>query len=343
MPVGPHGRPALDPCGAVQVRITLAPSEVTDDSSAMLGRACRIWRSSTLVQRYRDPAKRQRAFRRDVGLLDSTLGTLVVKTPDRSMDLMRNRAPVPDDACSYLGTLSVLPVERRLRVPRPASGRARAARVAPHPGSRAPASIGVAAVRGIDVQHGWHEPPPGVRTRCSDDRLWLPFATLQYVGATADDGVLDELVTFLEGRPLNPGEDEAYEQPAPSHERASLYEHCVRAVALNMETGAHGLPLMGTCDWNDGMNLVGHEGKGESVWLGWFLLTILPPLADLAAARGDLDRAETYRRHASRLAVAIEQPGTGLGTAARTSTMERRWDRARTMNAASTPSPSPGR
>jgi cyclic beta-1,2-glucan synthetase len=135
--------------------------------------------------------------------------------------------------------------------------------------------------------------------------------TLQYVGATADDGILDEQVPFLEGRGLNPGEDEAYEQPAVSHEHASLYEHCVRAVALNLETGVHGLPLIGTCDWNDGMNLVGHQGQGESVWLGWFLLSLLPPLADLAAARGDLDRAESYRRHASRLVVAVEQAWDG--------------------------------
>jgi cyclic beta-1,2-glucan synthetase len=137
------------------------------------------------------------------------------------------------------------------------------------------------------------------------------YAALQYVGATAEDGVLDEMVPFLAGRVLHPHEHEAYEHPSTSPESASLYEHCVRAIEVSLGTGVHGLPLMGTGDWNDGMSLVGAGGQGESVWLGWFLVSILRPFADLAEARGDGPRAARYRGHASALAIAIEHAWDG--------------------------------
>jgi cyclic beta-1,2-glucan synthetase len=123
--------------------------------------------------------------------------------------------------------------------------------------------------------------------------------------------VLDEAVPFLTGRILNPWEHEAYEQPGISSESATLYEHCARAIDISLATGAHGLPLMGTGDWNDGMNLVGAEGKGESVWLGWFLVSILRPFADLAEQRGDAARASTYRAAATALIAAVEEAWDG--------------------------------
>ncbi len=131
------------------------------------------------------------------------------------------------------------------------------------------------------------------------------------MSATADTGVLDEMIPFLEGRILKPDEHEIYERPTVSRQIDTLYEHCVRAIALNLTTGDHGLPLMGTGDWNDGMNLVGSEGKGESVWLAWFLLSLLRRFADVAASRGETDRADTYRRHAAALEAAIAESWDG--------------------------------
>ncbi|MBH8436219.1 hypothetical protein I8Q59_21130, partial [Acinetobacter baumannii] len=127
-----------------------------------------------------------------------------------------------------------------------------------------------------DVQHWWHPPQGnGVRTRCSDDYLWLPLAMCHYLDATGDESILTKQVGYLEARQLAPGEESAYEQPAQSAVRESLYQHGARALKHGLTFGEHGLPLMGAGDWNDGVNRVGLEGRGESVWLGFFLFSIL--------------------------------------------------------------------
>ena len=301
-----------DPCAAIRIHVELRPSE-GQVVIGLLGDVADATQVPVLVERYRRLEAVDEALREVRGFWDDLLGTITVRTPDRAMDLLLNRWLLYQTlACRIWGRSAFyqssgafgfrdqLQDTLALLIAAPAIPRAHLL----HAASRQ-------FIEG-DVQHWWHEPGgQGVRTRFSDDRLWLPYAALQYVTSTGDAAVLDEQAPFLSGRLLNPGEHEAYELPEVTAEQASLYEHCVRAIEISLATGAHGLPLMGTGDWNDGMSLVGADGKGESVWLGWFLIAILRPFADLAQSRGDAARAARYRAAATTLATAVEAAWDG--------------------------------
>jgi cyclic beta-1,2-glucan synthetase len=298
---------ALDPCGAIQVHVTLEPGEERT-ILGMLGEAQDLEAVSSLVRRCRAPQGIAAAFEDVQRFWDGLLGTVQVSTPNRSMDLMLNRWLLYQSlACRIWGRSAFYQSSGAFGFRDQLQDVLALLFAAPH---LARQHILHAASRQFvegDVQHWWHEPGgQGVRTKFSDDRLWLVYATLHYVSSTGDASILDESVPFLDGRVLKPDEHEAYERPTVSAQRASLYEHCVRAVALNLAVGDHGLPLMGIGDWNDGMNLVGAAGKGESVWLGWFFLSLLRPFADVADARGEKERAASYRAHAGALTAALD-------------------------------------
>jgi cellobiose phosphorylase len=158
-----------------------------------------------------------------------------------------------------------------------------------------------------DVQHWWHPPTGrGVRTHCSDDYLWLPLAASRYVKSSGDTGILDETEYYLKGRPVKPEDDSHYDLPGRSNKKVTLYDHCRQSLIQGLKFGIHGLPLMGTCDWNDGMNMVGNQGKGESVWLAFFLYEVLMRFNEITVIRGDEELGEYCRTEADKIRRNIE-------------------------------------
>ena len=299
----------LDPCSVLQAPVELAPGG-TAEVVFLLGDAATVADAQAMVARYR-AADLDAVLGEVVSHWDEVLGTVQVKTPDRSMDIMLNRWMLYQalvcrvwarsafyQASGAYGFRDQIQDGMALAAARPALTRAHLLHAA-----------GRQFVEG-DFQHWWLPPTgQGVRTRISDDKVWLAHAAAHYVESTGDAAVLDEIVPFLEGQALRPGEHDAYFLPRLSEESASLFEHCARGLEQSFAAGKHGLPLIGTGDWNDGMNRVGEHGKGESVWLGWFLHATLTAFAPLAAARGEVARAARWRAHAAALLNALEQDG----------------------------------
>jgi cyclic beta-1,2-glucan synthetase len=320
----------LDPCAALKTMIELEPNGRVE-IVFLLGQGNDRAHAGELVQRYR-ATDIITVFTQMKQSWAQVLDKVQVKTPDREIDLMLNgwllyqtlSCRIWARAAFYqvggaFGFRDQLQDSMALVVARPDLTRAHLL----HAASRQFAEG--------DVQHWWHPPTGrGVRTHFSDDRVWLPYVASHYIKVSGDAGVLDEELPFLEGPQLEPEQEDAYFEPTPSQQQATLFEHCARAIDISLKTGTHGLPLMGSGDWNDGMNRVGIQGKGESVWMAWFLLATLSEFVGIAEARGDHERASRWREYASQLKTAVEaeawdgawyrrayfDDGTPLGSAA---------------------------
>ena len=299
----------FDPCCAMQSSLTLEPG-ASDEITILLGAAASETQAQAQVLEARqtgasaalDDAKR---------FWEGTLGAVQVKTPDRSFDIMMNgwllyqslacrmwgRSGFYQASGAY-GFRDQLQDSLSFLLTRPGIAREQILRAA----SRQ-------FIEG-DFQHWWLPATgAGVRTRISDDTVWLAYCASCYIKVTGDAAILDETLQFIEGQQLAPGAHDAFFVPQISDETGTLFEHCARALDRSLAAGAHGLPLMGTGDWNDGMNRVGEGGKGESVWLGWFLLATLKAFIPLALARKDKKRASAWKERLSDLAAALERDG----------------------------------
>ncbi|MFN2378468.1 MAG: GH36-type glycosyl hydrolase domain-containing protein [Candidatus Binatia bacterium] len=298
---------SADPCFAFEVAITLPPRGEVEVVFA-LGQAADADAALALVASLGESGAAQAAFERSKESWRDLAGAVEVHTPSKSFDLMMNgwllyqayscrmrgRTAYYQSGGAY-GFRDQLQDSAALVYARPDLSRAQILLHAAHQ-----------FVEG-DVLHWWHPPAArGTRTHSSDDLLWLPYLTATYMGTTGDESVLEEKTPFVRARLLAEGEDEAYLTPEVTAETASVYEHCCLALDRSLTSGAHGLPLMGTGDWNDGMNRVGRLGKGESVWLAFFLANILDLFMPVVEKRADWERLRRYRAYRQSLGEAID-------------------------------------
>jgi len=296
-----------DPCAALQVHLDLAPGGELE-THFILGQSSNRDEALQLVARFRSTEAVAEAWKGVHAFWDSILGAVRVKTPEPAMDLMLNRWLLYQSLSSRVfgrtgfyqssgafGYRDQLQDVLALFHAAPSIARAHILEAAKHQFEEG------------DVLHWWHPPSGrGVRTRCSDDLAWLPFVTSEYVAATGDSAILDESVPFLEGELLRPDEHDRYAQYQTATKSAPLFEHCRRALERAVTKGTHGLPLMGDGDWNDGMSRVGAEGRGESVWLGWFLCAAMDRFAALSARRSDSVAASHWSTRAEALRTTIK-------------------------------------
>ena len=298
----------LDPCGAVQVAFTLQDGQERE-TSFRLGVGRNTADVQNLIRRFRRADAGRVALEGVWEYWNRILGTVNVDTPDPAVNVLANgwlmyqtlsgrlwgRTGFYQSGGAY-GFRDQLQDVMALVHAEPALTREHLLRAAAH------------QFREGDVQHWWHPPlGRGVRTHFSDDYLWLPYAACRYVSCVADTGVLDEKIPFLDARPVKPEEEAYYDLPNRAEETATLYQHCVRAIEHGLRFGEHGLPLIGCGDWNDGMNRVGNQGRGESVWLAFFLYDVLTQFAELARSRQDITFADHCLVQARQLQANIEK------------------------------------
>ena len=299
---------AMDPCAALQAAITLAPNE-TREIVVLLGAGRGADGARALIRRYGAAGAAKTAIDETTADWNRRLTAITVRTPDPKFDAMMNRWSLYQAlACrmwarsGFYQSSGAYGFRDQLQDSM--------AFVYHDPGLAREHILRAAARQFVegDVQHWWHaHTGRGTRTRFSDDLAWLPYVVDHYVRTTGDASVLDEVVPFIEMRPLEPHEHEIYDLPSVSAETGTIYEHCLRALRRASTAGAHGLPLIGVGDWNDGMNRVGIEGRGESVWLAWFLNDTLRAFADQCDGRGDGVAAAELRAWAEMYAKAANE------------------------------------
>jgi cyclic beta-1,2-glucan synthetase len=297
----------LDPCAAYQVHLWLAPGE-TEEMFFLLGQGADRREALRMVERYQDPMQVEVAWEAVHEFWDNLLSNVTVQTPDPALNLLLNRWLLYQvlscrlwgrsalyQSSGAFGYRDQLQDVMSLTLAAPDLARDHILEAARHQFEEG------------DVLHWWHPPSGrGVRTRCSDDLLWLPFVTAHYVITTGDETILDANIPFLRGELLDPEEEERYGTYETAIEDGALYEHCRQALDKGLTAGAHSLPLIGSGDWNDGMNRVGIAGRGESIWLGWFLYATLVRFADICELMDEHEQAITYRRRALGLRQALD-------------------------------------
>ncbi|MBE7556011.1 MAG: cellobiose phosphorylase [Anaerolineales bacterium] len=307
--IGLEGRVevGLDPCAALQLHLDLTPG-ASEEIYFLIGQGADRAETESLLERFQDPAQVAAAWQGVQTMWADILGAVQVDTPDPALNLLLNRWLLYQTlACRIWGRSALyqssgaygyrdqLQDVLALLHSRPDLAREHILRAARHQFTAG------------DVLHWWHPPSGrGVRTLIRDDLLWLPYVVAHYVAVTGDETILQVKVSFLKGEPLKENEEERYGYYDSTEELFSLYEHCRRALMKGDTSGPHGLPLMGSGDWNDGMNRVGSEGQGESVWLGWFLDATLMAFADLCDRTGEAAQASAYRQRAKELRQAME-------------------------------------
>jgi cyclic beta-1,2-glucan synthetase len=299
----------LDPCAAWQVPLEL-PAGGTLECTFLLGETDRD-SAAQLIAKYRDAAEVERSLTDAIGFWRQTLSSIEIETPNREIDLMVNGWLVYQNlSCRMWGRSAYYQ-------PGGAYGfrdqlQDSAALVLHRPDITRSQILRNAAQQFVegDVLHWWHpDLGCGLRTRFSDDLLWLPYISAEYVERTGDAAVFDEQLPYITGAPLAEGELESFLRPGLSGQAGTLYEHCCRALDRGLTVGAHGLPLIGSGDWNDGFSRIGAEGRGESVWLGFFIDYVLERMLPVCARRGDNERVARYSAYRKRLREALNTAG----------------------------------